>query len=571
MKQLVDPAFVMKRYDKRTANLAIQLGWRIIQPGQGLKDILRILPDIIRADYILVADVAWPFISGKSWEKTLREMEREDLLLFFCKNACGMSPPAIMNKTHAILGTVVYFLFLKKKPWTDVVRMVAPAKKQRVLLMDPPGISSHLQTDSVTTEIVENLGGVDFDPGDPAVKDRNHFYDTSQLTQFARDRLAGLLVNSKLPHRTNRKLMRFEFQHGLSLVKAFPTDVAINISDRCNAACLFCNYEKGQSRDREYMSLADIKMMTWLKYVSKIGLGGGVGEPLCNPEFSDIFQYIKKRFPHLTSRLITNGILLNENICQALCGSLSRIRISLNAASPGTWENLMRTTGFQRVCRQIAFLSDLKLKIGTRLPEIILLMVVNKRNIHEAEAFAELAHRLGAQAVGYYLFSKSIMQDSDMPIEDSVYFNQEKADRWLKNAERKAKMLGITVYAKPLPFKHETFQYFQGDRVVAAPVLCRHPWSTAYLTKGQHTDRPYRLGFCCGGNESRIQFNRSELSEHEFVKLWNHPHIRKVRDTVNSASPQAICRFCRTVDQNDPVNLDICRQMHFKPFSNRVT
>ncbi len=131
MKQLVDPAFVMKRYDKRTANLAIQLGWRIIQPGQGLKDILRILPDIIRADYILVADVARPFISGKIMgKKTLREMEREDLLLFFCKNACGMSPPAIMNKTHAILGTVVYLLFLKKKPWTDVVRMVAPAKKQ---------------------------------------------------------------------------------------------------------------------------------------------------------------------------------------------------------------------------------------------------------------------------------------------------------------------------------------------------------------------------------------------------------------------------------------------------------
>ncbi len=47
--------------------------------------------------------------------------------------------------------------------------------------------------------------------------------------------------------------------------------------------------------------------MTWLRYVSRLWLWGGIGEPLVAKEIPEILRYIRGQFPHLNIHLSTNG------------------------------------------------------------------------------------------------------------------------------------------------------------------------------------------------------------------------------------------------------------------------
>ncbi len=63
------------------------------------------------------------------------------------------------------------------------------------------------------------------------------------------------------------------------------------------------------------------------------------------------------------------------------------------------------------------------------------------------------------------------------------------------------------------------------------------------------------MNFCCSGVETGIGYDHANLAEDTFTCLWNHPYIQAVRRLVNDQSgTHPVCRFCRTVDREDPAN-----------------
>lgn len=426
---------------------------------------------------------------------------------------------------------------------------------------------SYLHLDTLNSDLVAYLGGLDLSLPSLEARAADLAFDRQQVLDLAGDHLCRQRERSRAPDRWNLRLNRFESRQQLTTVRSYPLDVALNLTTVCNARCLFCNYPAVNRKARHYFTLDEIRTWTWPRYLKKLGFGGGIGDPLAHPQFLDIFRHISAIYPHLLTRVITNGIGLNRDICEAFAGNLARLRVSLNAATPSTWERLMGRRGFEDVCAQIAALSALKRRLNTDKPEIHLLMVVNEHNIHEAVAFAKLAAQLGAQVVNYNHFIPSVMPQCELPPRASLYYDQERGDQELERATQQAVALGLLV-DRPPAFA-TACGYFEACRVEHVPEHCLAPWQICLLAVDPGGRR--QMSFCCVGLDTRITYDHADLTPENFLRLWNHPILRYFRATVNQEESNPVCGFCRTQDREDPDNLEVYRlQTQVDPLYKRL-
>lgn len=532
-------------------------GWLPVVRGKFSAGLLRVFQAMLGAKHYILTDITYPLVDPDIWRQMASQFMQERLSCLRVKQWQGFAPIAMVKRSAVVLA-VVKTLFQKgKSAWRDIERNFSP-EKSREFFINLPETSPCLAADIINSAILSGLGGIRADLKS-ILKEEAHSKSLGELIfAKAQQKLYEDLLTSNFPHQANVRLNVFESENQLPVVKSFPLDLSISITGKCNANCLFCNYVPGVENNKNYFYLNDIKKMTWLKYVKKVGLGGGVGEPLLHPQFLSIFKYLKNAFPHLKMRVISNGILLNNDICEAFAGNLHKLRISLNAATKETWEKLMQTRGFENVCQGISTLARLKREKQTKHPEIILMMVVCRENICEVVKFAELAHELGAQGVNYSHFSKAVMSSCKMDVNSSLYFAKQEADLWLDRAEQRAKELELKVFDKPLPFAQEEKGYFWGERIVNVSEKCLYPWQTCYFGRSRKGENTPLMGFCCSGIESRIKYDTSSLGEENFGKLWNHPYLQYFRKTVNNGTTKSknpVCSFCKTVDQADPKNM----------------
>lgn len=347
----------------------------------------------------------------------------------------------------------------------------------------------------------------------------------------------------------NESLNKAEIENRCEDLRSFPTFVGLNMTSICNAHCTFCSKMTNQPH-KDFMTLEDVKKMTWLEHVKDLAVWCGIGDSLVNPEFLDCYRYLNATFSNLKINLSSNGIGLTEEICKELL-SLDYFNVSLNATTGKEWSEIMRVQGnkFDHICRMYKYISNLKKERG-KGPVLKLSMVVTKDNVQTAVKFAELAHELGAEQITYVHFvTSTLVGKRDLNIEQSLYYDQASSDYYISEAELKAKQLGLVV-TKPLPFFTIDCHFDHGMRAVHKETPCHDPWKTCYLTVDEDGNR--QMIFCCSGFYYEIGYDKSDLTEENFRKLWNHPTARYFRKTVNQDGENAICNFCHTHDHFDP-------------------
>lgn len=508
------------------------------------------LPAMFKNRYMIFLDLQYPFVDPNILITMLTRMEKEGLWLLESTQANPFAPKAIVDRKALFFG-VCRKLFEPHQGWFAAIRSAVGAKRRSEITFTLAVLAPCFTADTVHPELIETLGGSGFSHEDVCALERSDPAFKARAFSLSQERLFDEMRQSARPHLANRKLLHFESRNSLAAVKSYPYDLALNLSTLCNAHCEFCNYRPIKSSQADFFTLADIKGMTFLKYVGKLGLGGAIGDPLMNPEFPEIFRYLKNTYPHLILRVITNGIGLNNKLCTDFAGKLTRIRISLNAATGKTWEGMMHAKGFDHVCTQVAFLAELKKRQKPAQPEIILLMVVNRENIHETVKFVELAHALGADAVNFSHFMPYSMPECAMPDTASLYYQPDVFDDWMARSEKRAAELGIRIFDRPPDFTRRDVDIFEGIRELTTPKQCYSPWYQGFLVHGRrHQER--QMQFCCVGVDTRIGFDATDLNEESFSRLWNHDLIRQVRQTVNTNGKNPVCLACRSIDMADP-------------------
>ncbi len=543
---------LLDEVEPQTVAAAKRLGWSVVLKNKRrLRDVAASW-HLARCNSVALFNLQQPFVDSAVVDPLLDMVCSDGISVMRVREGVGFAPSHVIKRNFAARVFLLKAIMRRTSmSWRQALETLLPFVATAEQSVSVPSIATEFTADSCSDQMVEAVGGIDFGLDDLRATARQPKF-LAKIIDKQRKTLHRELASSSSPHVTNQQLNELDCKLHSEELLSFPTFVGLNMTSTCNARCVFCSYQPSMLKQRDYITLEDIKKMTWLKYVKDFAIWGGIGDSLVNPEFLDCYRYLKNTFGHLRINLSTNGIRMNRELCDEFVGHLSSYNVSLNAARKETWEKLMRSKGFDNICDTYAYLSRRKRELGVEKPTLTLSMVLTKDNIEEAVEFAELAHRLGAETATYvHYVSTTLLGSRDLAQNESLYFAKEKADEWLEKAEKRCKELGLNI-TRPLPFHAQDTKICYGARTAETPQPCADPWKTCYLTVDEEGQR--QMIFCCSGFYYAVTYDKSDLGEEEFKRVWNHPAAQYFRRTVNKKGVNPICSYCQSVDRFDPQN-----------------
>ncbi len=202
---------------------------------------------------------------------------------------------------------------------------------------------------------------------------------------------------------------------GLQII---PTHVQLIISDFCNMNCNFCAYRMDggfsteqfgalvstESHDKASLTNMRVeknpnrripydKVIEILNDCAEVGVKAvqftGGGEPTVHPDHIDIFKHAK--WIGLKTGLVTNGLVMRN---PEVIANMDWVRVSLDAGTSETYEEIRESKGFDKVLANIKVLVDL----GT--PCVIGVgFVVTRENWTEIQDACRIAKDLGVRYI----------------------------------------------------------------------------------------------------------------------------------------------------------------------------
>lgn len=175
--------------------------------------------------------------------------------------------------------------------------------------------------------------------------------------------------------------------------------IQVEVTRRCSASCIMCpsKYWRGDRAKKIDMDFETFEtILKYFKHSSHVHLQGW-GEPLLHDRFFEMLEIAGK-----SSRVsfTTNGMYLSrDNVENILNFEVDTVAISLAGACKATHERIRKGTNFDKIIEGVKLLTTMKEKYGKNRPEIVITYLMNRYNIEELPALADLASELGVDCV----------------------------------------------------------------------------------------------------------------------------------------------------------------------------
>jgi MoaA/NifB/PqqE/SkfB family radical SAM enzyme len=249
----------------------------------------------------------------------------------------------------------------------------------------------------------------------------------------------------------------------------------------------------------------------------------GVGEPLLNRDLPRMIAYGAGRGAHVVFN--TNGVLLDERRGDAVTAAgLGELRVSFDAATPGTYRRIRGADAFARIVRNVG------------APDAIWATAV-RENLEELPALVRLAGELG---VGGVNLQRLVFNGVGLAVaEQSVYRDlTARQDEILAECRAAAAAADIAITGSG---GTEGEGAIIGDDAPRAWLSCRRPWKVLYVT-AHGTVLP-----CCIAPFTTVDTDRLALGNvirQGVASVWNGPAMRDFRARHQSDDPPAPCAPC---------------------------
>src|SRR3954462_6469828 len=120
----------------------------------------------------------------------------------------------------------------------------------------------------------------------------------------------------------------------------------------------------------------------------------GLGEPMMHPRFFDMIEHAVGRGIKVSTN--TNATLMSPRRAErCVTSGLGEIHISIDGATPETYERIRVRARFARVIANVEGLVAARRRLQSATPRIRMVVVAMRRNLQEFPALVRLAHRLG--------------------------------------------------------------------------------------------------------------------------------------------------------------------------------
>jgi len=202
------------------------------------------------------------------------------------------------------------------------------------------------------------------------------------------EKLTALLGNDFKKYRED--FYRAENYPKTGFIPAFPLTLYVEFVNRCNYNCIMC-YKKHHQEPIAELDLSIFqKIMKEAKENNLPSINLGMGAEMF------LYKDIKKAIEMVKDAGIkdiffsTNASLLNDELIELIVkNKITRIKISLDAATVGTYKKIRRDSDLEKVEKNIEKIIECKKKYGSILPLIRLSFVVLDQNKGETRQFIE--------------------------------------------------------------------------------------------------------------------------------------------------------------------------------------
>ncbi len=327
-------------------------------------------------------------------------------------------------------------------------------------------------------------------------------------------------------------------------VENLPTQVYIEVTNRCNSLCTSCplTYNHFQPYEpKHHLSWEDFRRIVDQFPRLERAVLHGIGEPLLNRDLPRFVAHLKERGSEVLFN--TNAILLDQKCGDALVAAgLDELRVSLDAVTPELYAQLRGVDRLPQVIRNLrAFIER---HGGHARPKVSLWWVAMQANLPQMPDFVRLAAELGIpevylQRLVYFGSGEQIGESTTMIAGQSLYAALEKQQAELvSECERLADEFGLAFRASGATTPYESVSAM-GQHPWHG---CMRPWVLMYITTNG-TALP-----CCispFATNDYTQIILGNVLEHPAAEVWNGAAYRELRLAVMSDAPAPWpCQFC---------------------------
>ncbi|HUO84616.1 MAG TPA: radical SAM protein [Thermoanaerobaculia bacterium] len=184
-----------------------------------------------------------------------------------------------------------------------------------------------------------------------------------------------------------------------------PVHAELDLTDRCNVDCYFCNQQDVRSKEQialpHAIALVDELAEAGLRSVR---LSGG-GDPLFHRQILEILDHLQRRSV-VVDNVTTNGVGLTAEVARRLVAANAReVIVSLNAVDADDYHRMMQVKPalFETVVAHVRQLIEIRADAGA--PSVTVQFLLDRRNCTRLEEMYELGRSTGADriAVGLVL------------------------------------------------------------------------------------------------------------------------------------------------------------------------
>jgi MoaA/NifB/PqqE/SkfB family radical SAM enzyme len=322
-----------------------------------------------------------------------------------------------------------------------------------------------------------------------------------------------------------------------------PTSVQVEPVGQCNLRCQMCPIQFRRDGP-PYGPQAFMEFETYTRLIDgfprleELQLQG-LGEPMMHPRFFDMVAYAARRGVRVGTN--SNLTLLNPQRAErCVTSGLAELNVSLDGATPETYERIRVRAHFDRVLRNLGLLIAAKERLGSATPALQLVAVAMRQDLHELPGLVRLAHRFGIASVWVqhlcHDFGESTLPPQYRPmrefVEEQTLLSEDegRVTRYFDAARAAARELGVSLRlprTRPLAHKPGT----------PGPARCDWPWRGAYASY-----QGLAMPCCMVATPDRVNFGT--LAERGAGPVWNGPEYRALRARLASDDPPEVCKSC---------------------------
>ena len=347
-------------------------------------------------------------------------------------------------------------------------------------------------------------------------------------------------------HYKNYVLNAYEKKAGKTRLRSLPVIGSLNPIATCNLRCAFCEIHYLLEIVPKISANAiniDVleRYAPWLKGLAFLELSGGIGEPLLNPHFATIVDFLKKEFDANLS-VTTNGLLLNETIRESMVANgFDTVLVSVHGGRPETYR-MLHGADLGKVVENVEQLIDLRTRRRQTKPRVGLNFALNRLNAGDVCDYVHFAKKL---EVGFVLVQHYYDVRNKLSSSISFHHSPEEGNEYLRQLYQAARDSGLRL--DPLTPALLPTQALRFDDCTPASRACFAPWEQIRVKEAMGSKDCHYVGVC-----NRIQLFKINYREYcrgaesiDFEFIWNHPVLQHLRSTVNTKELNPLCRFCK--------------------------